>query len=201
MPNQTRIKRKAKAQSMANEHHASGPVICRPSLAQRCLRRCSHILPQSPGLLLSAVLSVLAAMAFACSSTKKATPTVVVATVNPSVRTATAAPRTATAQAPAAGGLSGTWSGQYSGAFQGTFTLIWQQAGSNLSGTITLAAPNLTLPITGTVDGGAIRFGTVGSAATTYSGSVSGNSMSGTYQTQTGNGTTAGGPWSATKAS
>ena len=115
---------------------------------------------------------------------------------NPSVTTATA-----TAQVSTAGGLSGTWSGQYSGDFQGTFTLTWQQSGSNLSGTITLSAPALTTSITGTVEGGAIRFGTVGSLAITYSGSVSGNSMSGTYQTQTGNGSTAGGPWSATKAS
>jgi hypothetical protein len=150
-------------------------------------------LPLLSGLLLTAVL---AAMTLGCSSTKTAPPTVPPAT-NPSVGTAAA---TATAQTSTAGGLSGTWSGQYSGAFQGTFTITWQQSGSNLSGTITLSAPAATLSITGTVDGGAIRFGTVGSLAVTYSGSVSGNSMSGTYQTQTGNGST-GGPWSATKAS
>jgi len=44
---------------------------------------------------------------------------------------------------------------------------------------------------------GTIRFGTVGSLAITYSGSVSGNSMSGTYQVGGSNGC----PWSASKVS
>jgi hypothetical protein len=187
---------------MASAHHASGPMdgtlrclsrmrtIPRASLRIGRLDRGPQRLPLLSGLLLTAVLSVLAAMTLACSSTKEATPTVPAAT-NPSVTTATA-----TAQTSIAGGLSGTWSGQYSGAFQGTFTLTWQQSGSNLSGTITLSAPAVTLNITGTVEGGDIRFGTVGSLAITYSGSFSGNSMSGTYQTQN-----VGGPWSATKAS
>jgi hypothetical protein len=47
------------------------------------------------------------------------------------------------------------------------------------------------------VQGGAIQFGTVGSAAITYSGSVSGNSMSGTYQVANGGS----GSWSASKTS
>jgi hypothetical protein len=47
------------------------------------------------------------------------------------------------------------------------------------------------------VNGDAISFGTVGSGtAITYSGTVSGNSMSGTYKVN-GQG---GGPWSATKS-
>jgi hypothetical protein len=50
------------------------------------------------------------------------------------------------------------------------------------------------------VQGGAIRFGTVGSVGITYSGSVSGHSMSGTYQVHTANGPV-GGPWSASKSS
>ena len=40
--------------------------------------------------------------------------------------------------------------------------------------------------INGTVNGGTISFGTVGSQAITYSGSVSGDSMSGTYKVQSG---------------
>jgi hypothetical protein len=96
----------------------------------------------------------------------------------------------------AGGGLSGRWSGHYNGAYDGTFVLIWTQSGSNLSGTIKLSTPNVTLGIDGTVSGETIRFGTVGSVAITYSGSVSRNSMSGQYQTPTG-----GGSWSATKSS
>jgi len=97
---------------------------------------------------------------------------------------------------PASGGLSGTWSGRYSGAFQGTFTLTWQQSGSNLSGTIDLSSDG-SPSINGTVQGNAIRFGTVGSEAITYTGSVSGNSMSGTYQVANGGS----GTWSASKTS
>jgi hypothetical protein len=101
--------------------------------------------------------------------------------------------------AAASAGLSGTWSGTYSGPYQGTFTLNWRQSSSLLSGTIKLSAPASTLPIHGTVAGGTIRFGSVGSVAISYSGTVSGNSMSGTYQVQVGNG--ASGPWSASRAS
>lgn len=190
---------------MASESPASGPM----DGTLRCLWRLSAIrrlfvrsgrLPASTGVLLSAIVSVLASITLGCSSPKKAPPTTLPTTVNRSVPTATAA-ATATAQASPTSALSGTWSGQYSGAFQGTFTLTWQQSGSNLSGTIMLSTSAAALNITGTVEGSAIRFGTVGSTAITYSGSVSGNSMSGTYQTQAGNGSTAGGPWSATKAS
>lgn len=109
----------------------------------------------------------------------------------------TSAPAAPTATATA--GLSGTWSGQYSGSYNGNFTLRWHQTGSKLHGTIHLSAPAETLRINGTVNGGAISFGTVGSTAITYSGSVSGNSMSGHYQVHDGSG--AGGPWSASKKS
>jgi hypothetical protein len=53
-----------------------------------------------------------------------------------------------------------------------------------------------TLAVNGTVNGDAIRFGTVGGSAITYVGTVSGDSMSGSYQTPNG-----GGPWSAHRAS
>ena len=102
-----------------------------------------------------------------------------------------AAPPTSTAPAATSaaaetGDLSGTWSGQYDGTFQGTFVLDWQQSGSNLSGTIELSSGSGTDDINGTVNGGTISFGTVGSQAITYSGSVSGDSMSGTYKVQSG---------------
>jgi hypothetical protein len=117
----------------------------------------------------------------------------------------TSAPPTSTAPAATSaaadtGDLSGTWSGQYDGTFQGTFVLDWQQSGSNLSGTIELSSGSGTLDINGTVNGDTISFGTVGSQAITYSGSVSGNSMSGTYKVQ-GQASSAGGSWSATKGS
>jgi hypothetical protein len=101
--------------------------------------------------------------------------------------------------ASAASSLSGTWTGRYSGAYSGTFTLRWQAAGSQLTGTIHLSYPDTDEHITGTVAGGTIRFGTVGSAAITYSGTVSGNAMSGTYQVHDGQGSN--GPWNATKSS
>ena len=93
------------------------------------------------------------------------------------------------AELRAAGGpLSGTWSGKYSGAFHGTFTLHWTQTGSKLSGTINLSTQRSKLSLNGTVRGSTIRFGTVGSAAITYTGTVSGKSMSGSYHTQVGGG-------------
>jgi len=134
-------------------------------------------------------------MTACASSHKSAAPP---ASTAPAVATpATSAPASATAAATA--GLSGTWSGTYSGAYQGTFKLTWQQSGSRLSGTITLSAPASTVPINGTVAGSAIRFGSVGSMAVTYSGTVSGGSMSGNYEVHAGNGV--GGPWSASKTS
>jgi hypothetical protein len=94
----------------------------------------------------------------------------------------------------AAGSLTGTWSGTYRGAYHGTFTLHWTQSKSRLTGTINLSSVGRT-NITGSVRGSTIRFGTVGNAkAITYSGSVSGKSMSGTYKTGG-----VGGSWSAHK--
>jgi hypothetical protein len=93
--------------------------------------------------------------------------------------------------------LTGAWSGTYSGTYHGTFSVQWTQSGSKLSGTIKLSTSRgAKLPLTGTVRGSTIRFGTVGSAAITYSGSVSGKSMSGAYHTAGG-----GGSWSAHKTS
>jgi hypothetical protein len=134
----------------------------------------------------------------ACSGSGSTGPQV---TATQSAKATTAAPAaSAPAQAAADSGLSGKWRGQYSGAYQGNFTLRWHQSGSKLSGRITLSAPSHgTLPIHGTVQGGSIQFGTVGSEAITYSGSVSGSAMSGTWKISTANGS-AGGPWSASRA-
>jgi hypothetical protein len=64
-----------------------------------------------------------------------------------------------------------------------------------LRGSITLSQGG-TSDLTGVVTGSQIKFGTVGSQVITYSGTASGNSMSGTYQVAT----SGGGPWSATRA-
>ena len=107
-----------------------------------------------------------------------------------------------TAPLPKHGSLSGKWSGSYSGSFSGTFKLTWQQSGQNLSGTITISGfKNVPTSIHGTVQGAAIRFGTVGSESITYSGSVAGSSMSGTWKIQAGGRSMGGGSWKASKSS
>jgi len=103
--------------------------------------------------------------------------------------TAIAAPSASTPK------LAGTWSGHYSGAFSGTFTLHWTQSGTRLGGSINLSNPKGKYGITGAVHGTAITFGAVGAGAT-YTGSVSGTSMSGRYKSPRG-----GGSWSAHKTS
>ena len=103
---------------------------------------------------------------------------------------------------PSQKSLSGKWSGSYHGNFSGTFKLTWQQSGKNLSGTITVSGfHNVPTSLNGTVQGASIRFGTVGSESITYSGSVSGNSMSGTWKIQESGRTLGGGSWKASKSS
>ncbi len=150
-----------------------------------------------------AVFAVPAALLLAaCSSSPKSAPAVqvpkatAVAQATSAAPAASAAPSTA---APASAGLSGTWSGQYSGSYQGSFTLTWTQSGSELSGTIKISAPASTMSINGAVQGDSISFGTVGSYGITYSGKVSGDSMSGSYKVSDGQGSS--GPWSASRAS
>lgn len=103
---------------------------------------------------------------------------------------------TATTQTTTASdsGLSGKWKGTYSGTYTGTFVLHWTRSGSKLHGTIALSTAG-TVPVNGTVDGSSIRFGTVGGSAVHYTGSVSGDSMSGSYTTAGGNGS-----WAAHRA-
>lgn len=151
------------------------------------------------GMTMAAALAVtLAACSSSASTAKHVTTTQPAPGASSAAAPATSAPAPAAAADPSP--LSGTWSGKYSGAYSGTFTLSWRQSGSKLKGTIKLSAPPDTLPIHGTVQDGAIRFGTVGSVGITYAGSVSGSSMSGTYQVHAPSGS-AGGPWSAAKSS
>ena len=106
------------------------------------------------------------------------------------------------AHPPKHGPLSGKWSGSYSGAFNGTFSLMWQQSGKNLSGTIKISGfGDVPTSINGTTQGTSISFGTVGPKAITYSGSVSSNSMHGTWQMKAGGHSLGGGSWKASKSS
>ncbi len=134
----------------------------------------------------------------AASTTTAAAPaTTAATTTTTSAASSTTAATTTTTTVSDTGLLSGKWSGNYSGSYEGTFDLTWQQSGSALTGTITLPSLGGDLAINGTVDGDTIQFGTVGSQEITYSGSVSGSSMSGTWE-MSGAGS---GSWSATKTS
>jgi hypothetical protein len=142
--------------------------------------------------------AALAMTLAACSSSGSTGPQV---TATQSAKAAAAPATSAPAQGAANSGLSGKWRGQYSGAYQGHFVLRWHQSGSRLNGTITLSTPARgTVPIHGTVQGSTIKFGTVGSEAITYSGSVSGSSMSGTWQIKGPGGAAGGGPWNASRS-
>jgi hypothetical protein len=144
-----------------------------------------------------AVAVAAIALAGCGASTTGGTPTP--AATSSATPTATATPiptPTPTAsQTPPSVDLSGTWTGQYSGPFNGTFSLTWTQSVAALNGTIALSSPHDTLHISGNVTGSSISFGAVG--VVTYSGTVSGSSMSGSY-IDIANGQS--GSWSATKS-
>lgn len=132
-----------------------------------------------------------------CSSSGSGNESTSSAAAGPSTSSSAPPPSTEGATStgpPAAGSLTGNWTGSYHGAFDGTFTLHWTQTGPALVGTINLSTAG-TVPLRGTVTDGQINFGTVGSTVITYTGSVSGDSMSGDYQVAGGTGGT--GSWSA----
>ena len=143
-------------------------------------------------LVVAAMAAALAASLAACSTSSSTTGNG--KTAPPAKHSTSVASRPKTTSA-----LSGKWSGRYSGSYNGTFKLRWRESGSALHGTITISNPLSTLAINGTVTGSSIKFGTVGSTAITYTGTVSGTSMSGTYQVHGGAAST-GGPWNASKA-
>jgi len=153
----------------------------------------------------SLVIMTLAVTLAACSSAGSGSgsgshPAAPASKAGPAAKTTPAASSTSATQgSQASGPLSGTWNGRYSGSYTGTFRLTWHQTGTHLHGTIMISNPGDTLPINGVVNGGTISFGTVGSTAITYQGTVDGNSMSGTYKIRAASGNP-GGPWSASKA-
>ena len=109
-----------------------------------------------------------------------------------------------TTPAPASGAVAGTWNGTYentSPAGSGTFTINFTQTGSTLSGTISVQnTPCITEgTITGTLNGTTIAFGAVKGAVTiAYQGTLSGDTMSGTYSAGPDCGN-AKGAWEATR--
>jgi hypothetical protein len=118
--------------------------------------------------------------------------------------TAAATPTATAASTDAAFGLGGIWGGEYvstsTPGSTGTFILDWTQTGSALSGTISVTNTPCVSEgtITGTVEGSQITFGAVeGAYSIAYEGTVSGDSMSGTYSSPScGN---AAGTWQAAK--
>ena len=140
-------------------------------------------------------LGSLLAACSASSTTDTPTPTNAPANTPTSAPVSTPTPTATPTAAPAAVAVGGNWSGTYSGYYNGTFMLSWNQSGSQVHGTIVLSSPARTLHIDGTLAGNAITFGAVGSV--TYTGTVSGSSMSGTYTVVGGGG---GGSWSANKS-
>jgi hypothetical protein len=152
-----------------------------------------------PGAALIAGLGIAIVMtAAACGGSggggSSATQTTTPAAVSTPAATQSATTTTSTATTSSDSGLSGKWKGTYSGTYSGTFVLNWTQSGSKLNGTIDLSTAG-TVPVNGTVDGSSIKFGTVGGSAVHYTGSVSGDSMSGSYTTASGDGS-----WTAHKA-
>jgi hypothetical protein len=83
-----------------------------------------------------------------------------------------------------AGTWNGTWQSTSSPGATGTFQMTFTQTGQSLSGPIQITGtPCITTgTITGTLNGTTIDFGAVkGQQTITYTGTWSGNVMSGTY--------------------
>ena len=135
----------------------------------------------------------MALLGGACSSKSNDNPTVgagqTSATTAAATATTAASGRSATTatSATATGGLTGAWSGTYQQtsptADSGTFAINWQQSGSNLTGTINIPGACNACPISATVNGTSVTFGVVALGGITYTGTVAGSSMSGTYAT------------------
>jgi len=150
-----------------------------------------------PKTVLMALTGLAVVLVAGCGASTDTTPTPTSTQTQPPTAAPTPTPTAAATPTPApvTVAVTGTWKGQYSGPFNGTFTLNWTQTGSTVDGTIALSSPADNLHINGTLSGSAISFGAVG--VVTYSGTVSGSSMTGSY-TDLANGQN--GSWSATKS-
>lgn len=113
---------------------------------------------------------------------------------------------TASTATPAAGQLEGTWTGTYTSkkfsSTSGGFTVVFTQSGTELSGTITLEAGCVTSgTLSGTVTGDTIDFGAVKGQGRTvsFTGSVDGDQMKGTYDSDASCGND-NGTWTASRS-
>jgi hypothetical protein len=166
-------------------------------------------------LALSFAVVIMGSLFAACGGDDSASPTAVktsaattqastAATASSATAAVTSTPKPTTAATAAPTGLGGIWGGEYvstsTPGSTGTFILDWTQTGSALSGTISVTASQCVTEgtITGTTDGATITFGAVeGTYAISYEGTVSGDTMSGTYSSPScGN---AAGTWQAAK--
>jgi hypothetical protein len=98
------------------------------------------------------------------------------------------------------GSWKGTWVNESPQTAVGTFTLSWAQQGTNLFGAIGVVGSTCLSGgnVTGSVNGSSLSFGAVeGNNMINYTGTYSGNTMSGTYISACGNSK---GTWSAVKA-
>ena len=98
------------------------------------------------------------------------------------------------------GSWKGTWVNESPQTAVGTFTLSWAQQGNQLFGAIGVVGSTCLSGgnVTGTVNGTSLSFGAVeGNNMINYTGTYSGNTMSGTYISACGNSK---GSWSAVKA-
>ena len=151
--------------------------------------------------LVAGLVAATFAMACGASAAGPTIPPTSAANVTATSPPPASAPAATTSLAPASVDLSGTWSGQYSGTpYAGNFTLDWTQTGSSLQGSIQVSDPaGDHYSISGTVTGSSIQFGAVGGV--TYTGTVSGDSMSGTWSIPgLSGGSLGGGSWNATKS-
>ncbi|MEX2458846.1 MAG: hypothetical protein WD770_07650, partial [Actinomycetota bacterium] len=92
---------------------------------------------------------------------------------------------------PVGGGLTGTWTGIARSHFGDTaaFTVDLVQTGNKVTGDLHIPTANCNkeAKVSGTVSGSSINFGVVqGDTSSTFSGTVSGNSMSGTWESPSG---------------
>jgi hypothetical protein len=124
-------------------------------------------------------------------------------TSSPSPVVTPSATSTPNPSATGLGALSGAWMGTWTNETPtpavGTFTLTWAQQGTLLVGAIGVTGSNCIAAgnVTGSVDGNKISFGAVeGTKLITYVGTVSGNTMSGTYTSDCG---PSKGTWTAVK--
>ena len=133
------------------------------------------------------------------SETATATPSPTAAATTTTATTSATPTASTTALGPLTGSWKGTWVNESPQTAVGTFTLSWAQQGNTLIGAIGVVGSTCLTGgnVTGTVNGSQLSFGAVeGNNMINYTGTVSGNTMSGTYISACGNSK---GAWSAVK--